>query len=125
MVFVGERAIKRDTKIHRPVVMFQPFPIYNYVQLLVNSSIAQVESSRHSYGHTRLQSPAFKKFADLSNVSVVGGVEIFKIACFVGKADVGINEFPARYDWHITDVQVEESRCQNRSLWQAILLRPP
>ena len=34
------------------------------------------------YGHAMLQSPAFKtvKFADLSNVSVDGGVEIFKPA---------------------------------------------
>ena len=35
-----------------------------------------------------------EKFADLSNVSVDGGVEIFKLACLVGKAHVvGINEF--------------------------------
>ena len=67
----------------------------------------QVESARHSVGHTRLQSPAFKKFADLSNVSVVGGVEIFKIACLVGKADVSINEFPARYDWQINIYRIE------------------
>ena len=67
----------------RPVVVFQPFAIWNYVQFLVNSSIVQVE-----------------KFADLSNVSVDGGVEIFKLACLVGKAHVvGINEFsvPDRY----------------------------
>ncbi len=90
--------------------------------VLVNSSIVQVESARHSFGHTRLQSPAFTKFADLSNASV----EIFKLACLVGKADViGINEFPARCGWQIIDVQVEESRCQYRSLWQAILLHPP
>ena len=38
-----------------------------------------MESARHSFGHTRLQSPAFKKFADLSNVSVDGGVEIFNL----------------------------------------------
>ena len=47
-----------------------------------------MESARHRFGHTRLQSPAFTKFADLSNVSVDGGVEIFKPACLVGKADV-------------------------------------
>ena len=35
-----------------------------------------MESARHSFGHTRLQSPAFTKFADLINVSVDGGVEI-------------------------------------------------
>ena len=71
----------------------------------------QVESARHSFGHTMLQSPAFSKFADLSNVSVDGGVEIIKLACLVGKADViGINEFPARCGWQIIDVQVEESR---------------
>ena len=71
-----------------------------------------MESARHSFGHTRLQSPALKKIADLSNVSVDGGVEIFKLACLVGKADVvGINEFPARCGWQIIDVQVEESRC--------------
>ena len=85
-----------------------------------------MESARHRFGHTRLQSPAFTKFADLSNVSVDGGVEIFKLACLVAKADVvGINEFPARCGWQIIDVQVEESRCQYRSLWQAILLHPP
>ena len=85
-----------------------------------------MESARHSFGHARLQSPSFTKFADLSNVSVNGGVEIFKLACLVGKANVvGINEFPARCCWQIIDVQVEESRCQYRSLWQAILLRPP
>ena len=39
-----------------------------------------MESARHSFGHTRLQLPAFTKFADLSNVSVDGGVEIFKLA---------------------------------------------
>ena len=56
-----------------------------------------MESARHSFGHTRLQSPAFTKFADLSNVSFYGGVEIFKLACLVGKANVvGINEFPSR-----------------------------
>ena len=74
----------------------------------------------------RLQSPAFKTFADLSNINVGGGDEIFKLACLVGKADVvGINAFPARCGWQIIDVQVEESRCQYRSLWQAILLPPP
>ena len=31
--FMSERAIKCDTKIDRPIVVFQPFPIYNYVQL--------------------------------------------------------------------------------------------
>ena len=67
-----------------------------------------MESARHSFGHTRLQSPAFTKFADLSNVSVDGGVEIFKLACLVGKADVvGINEFPVRCGWQIIDVQYE------------------
>ena len=72
-----------------------------------------MESARHSFGHTRLQSPAFKQFADLSNASVDGGVEIFKLACLVGKADVvGMNEFPAHCGWQIIDVQVEESRCQ-------------
>ena len=56
----------------------------------------QVESVRHSFGHARLQSPAFIKFADLSNVSVDGGVAIFKLACLVGESNVvGINEFPA------------------------------
>ena len=55
------------------------------------------KNARHSFGHTRLQSPAFTKFADLSNVSVDGGVEIFKLACLVGKADaIGIDELPAR-----------------------------
>ena len=54
MGFVGERAVKRDSNIPRPVVVvFQPFPIYNYVRLLVISSIVQVESDRHSFGHTR------------------------------------------------------------------------
>ena len=68
-----------------------------------------MESTRHSFGHIRLQSPAFTKFADFSNVSVDGGVEIFKRACLVGKANVvGINEFPARCCWQIIDVQVEE-----------------
>ena len=85
-----------------------------------------MESARHSFGHTRLQSPAFTKFADLSNVSVDGGVEIFKLACLVGKANVvGLNEFPARCCWQIIDVQVEESQCKNISLWQAILLHSP
>ena len=47
-------------------------------------------------------------------------------ACIVGKADVvGINELHARCGWQIINVQVEESRCRNRSLWQAILLHPP
>ena len=123
---VRERAVKRDTNIRRPVVVFQPFANYNYVQFLVNSSIVQVESARHSFGHTRLQSPAFTKLADLINVSVDDGVEIFKPACLVGKADfVDINEFPARCGWHIIDVQVKWSRCQYRSLWQAIRLPPP
>ena len=72
----------------------------------------QVESARYSFGQARLQSPAFTKFADLSNVSVDGSVEIFKLACLVGKANVvGLNEFPARCCWQIIDVQVEESRC--------------
>ena len=72
-----------------------------------------MESARHSFGHTRLQSPAFTKFSDLSNVSVDGGVKIFKLACLVGKADVvGINEFPAHCGWQIIDVQVAESRWQ-------------
>ena len=54
-------------------------------------------------------SPAFTQFADLSNVSVDGGVEIFKLACLVGKVDViGINVFPARCGWQIIDVQVED-----------------
>ena len=79
----------------------------------------QVKSDRHRFGHTRLQSPAFKTFADLSNINVGGGDEIFKLACVVGKADiVGINAFPARCGWQIIAVQVEESRCQYRSLWQ-------
>ena len=66
-----------------------------------------MESARHRCGHTRLQSPTFKKFADLSNVSVDGGVEIFKLACLAGKADVvGINELPAHCGWQIIDVQV-------------------
>ena len=53
-------------------------------------------------------------------------VEIFKLACFVGMANVvDINEFPARCSSQIIDVQVEESRGQNRSLGQAILMRPP
>ena len=38
---VGERAIKRDTKIRRPIVVSQPFPIYNYVQLLVNLALCK------------------------------------------------------------------------------------
>ena len=38
-----------------------------------------MESARYSFGHTRLQSPAYTKFADLSHVSVDGGVEIFKL----------------------------------------------
>ena len=85
-----------------------------------------MESARHSFGHARLQSPALEKVADLSNVSVDGGVEIFKLTCLVCKADVvGIIEFPARCGWQIIDVQVEESRCECRSLWQAILLHPP
>ena len=68
----------------------------------------------------------FKTFADLSNINVGGGGEIFKLACLVGKADVvGINEFSARCGWQIIDVQVEEIRCQYRSLWQAILLHLP
>ena len=76
-----------------------------------------MESARHSFDHTRLQSPAFTKVADLINVSVDGGVEIFKLAGLVGKEDViDINEFPARCGWQIIDVQVEESRCQYRSL---------
>ena len=74
MGFVSERAVKCDTKVGRPIVVPQPFPIYNYVQLLINSSIVQVESTRHRFGHTRLQSPAFTIFADLGNVSVGGGV---------------------------------------------------
>ena len=36
-----------------------------------------------------------------------------------------VHEFPASCCWKIIDIQVEESRCQYRSLWQAILLRPP
>ena len=76
-----------------------------------------MESARHSFDHTRLHLPAFTKFADLSNVSVDGGDDIFKLACLVGKADVvGLNEFPARCGWQIIDVQFEESRCQYRSL---------
>ena len=56
-----------------------------------------MESARHCFGHTRLQSPAFTQFADPSNVSVDGGVDIFKCAYLVGKENVvGINEFPAR-----------------------------
>ena len=47
MGVVSERAIKCDTMVGRPIVVPQPFPIYNYVQLLVNSSIVQVESTRH------------------------------------------------------------------------------
>ena len=74
MVFVSERAIKCDTNVGAPIVMPQPFPIYNYVQLLVNSSIVQVESARYSFGHTRLLSPRFTIFADLGNISVDGGV---------------------------------------------------
>ena len=54
MGFVGGRAIKRDTNIRRPVIVFQPLPMYN-VHLLVNYSIVQVESARHSFGHQRLQ----------------------------------------------------------------------
>ena len=54
MGFVGGCAVKRDTQIRRPVVVFQPFAIKNYVQFLVNSSIVQVESARHSFGHYRL-----------------------------------------------------------------------
>ena len=73
MGFVSEHAIKCDTKVGRPIVVPQPFPIYNYIQLLVNSSIVQVESTRHSCGHARLQSPAFTIFADLGNISVDGG----------------------------------------------------
>ena len=112
MGFVGECAIKRDTKIRRPVVVSPPFPIYNYVQLLINSNIVQVESAPHSFGHARLQSTAFTKFDDLSNVSVDGGVEIFKLASLVGTANiVSINEFPARCCWQIIDAHVEESRC--------------
>ena len=74
MGFVSERAVKCDTKVGQPIVVPQPFPIYNYVQLLINSSIVQVESTRHGFGPTRLQSPAFTIFADLGNVSVDGGV---------------------------------------------------
>ena len=37
---------------------------------LILAGIVQVESARHSFGHARLQSPTFTKFADLSNVSV-------------------------------------------------------
>ena len=74
MGFVSERAIKCDTKVGRPIVVPQPFPIYNCVQLLVNSSIVQVESTRHRFGHTRLQSQASTIFADLGNVCVDGGV---------------------------------------------------
>ena len=100
MGFVGERAIQRATKIRRHIVVSRLFPIYNYVQLLVNYSIVQVESARHSFCHARLQAPAFTQFADLSNVSVDGGVDIFRISCFVGKADVvGINTFPASCCW--------------------------
>ena len=62
-----ERAIKCDTDIGRPIVVFQPFPTYNYVQLLVNSSIVQVEGTRHSIGHTRLQSPAFTQSSTLAS----------------------------------------------------------
>ncbi len=73
---------------------------------MVNYSIVFVESVRHGFCHTRLQSPAFKKFADLSNINVGGGDEIFKLACVVGKADViGINKFPTRCGWQIIDVQ--------------------
>ena len=85
-----------------------------------------MESVRHRFGHTRLQAPAFTKFADLSNISVDGGFDVFKRAYLVGKADVfGISELPAGCVWQIIDVQVEESRCQYISLWQAILLHPP
>ena len=36
MGFVNERAIKRDTKVGRPIVVPQPFPIKNYVKLTIN-----------------------------------------------------------------------------------------
>ena len=74
MGFVSERAVKCYTKIGRPIVVPQPFPMYNYAQLLIYSSIGQVERTRHSFGHTMLQSPAFTIFADLGNVSIDGGV---------------------------------------------------
>ena len=74
MGFVSERAIKCDNKVGRPIVVPQPFPIQNYDQLLVNSSIVQVESTPHSFGHTRQQSLAFKIFADPGNDNVDGGV---------------------------------------------------
>ena len=79
-----------------------------------------MENALHSFSHTGLQSPEFTIFADLGNVSFDGGVEIFKHACMVGKADVvGINERPVRCGWQIIDVHFEESRCQYRALWQA------
>ena len=42
---VSERAVKCDTKVGRPIVVPQPFPIQKYVQLLVNSRIVQLESA--------------------------------------------------------------------------------
>ena len=41
MGFVSERAVKCNTNVGRPIVVPQQFPISNYVQLLVNSSIMQ------------------------------------------------------------------------------------
>ena len=38
--------------------------------------------------YTRLQSTVFTIAYDLGNISVGGGVEVFKLACPVGKADV-------------------------------------
>ena len=88
MGFVSERAVKCDTKVGLPIVVPQQFPISNDVQLLVNSSTVQVESARYSLDHTRLLSPEFRIFADPGNVSVDGGVLMFKRACLVGKANV-------------------------------------
>ena len=81
-----------------------------------------MESARDSFRHTRLQSSAFTMFAGLGNVSVDGGVEIFKRACLVGKADVfGIIELPPVCGWQIIDVYC---RCLCIYLWQAIIQRP-
>ena len=63
--FIGEQAVQYD------------------VQCMIKSGIAEVEYARHLFGGNWPLSPAFSKFADLSNVSVDGGVGVFELSCLV------------------------------------------
>ena len=92
MGFVGERAVKRDAKIRRPVIVFQPFRIMSsswLIRALCKWKVLDTVLATLGCSRQRLQNSLI---FTLSNVSVDGGVEIFKLACLVGKADVvGIN----------------------------------